>query len=86
MELGPDKVEEIEKEFEKRFICVKCKNKGGYSKRIAVTGDGLSKLIDVKLNRMIKVSCTRCGYTEFFDLTTMKDPEFNMDIINEIYG
>ncbi len=85
MEIVPDKLEEMEEEFRKRFICVKCNSKGGYVKRIAVTGDGLTKLYGVRLNRMIKVSCKRCGYTEFFDVATIKEPDFNTDILDEIY-
>ena len=50
-----------------RFVCLKCKNTGAKVKRIAVTGTGLSNLINYRHNIFIAVSCSMCGYTEFYD-------------------
>jgi predicted nucleic-acid-binding Zn-ribbon protein len=33
---------------------------------IATTGTGLTRLFDVQSNRFSAVSCTNCGYTEFY--------------------
>lgn len=86
MEIERVRIKEISEEVEKRFICPKCKNKEGYYRRIAVTGDGLTRILDIQYNRFITVSCTRCGYTEVFDLKILRDPNFKMEILDEIYG
>jgi len=54
----------LEEQLESRFVCAKCKHKGGEARRIAT---GLSKLLDIQHNQYIVVSCGNCGYTEMYN-------------------
>ncbi|SFR60832.1 Predicted nucleic-acid-binding protein, contains Zn-ribbon domain [Halogeometricum rufum] len=38
----------------------------GVGDDVATTGTGLSRLVDVQNRQFKAVSCTRCGYTEFY--------------------
>lgn len=57
----------LEEQLESRFVCAKCKHHGGEARRIATTGTGLSKLLDIQHNQYIVVSCGNCGYTEMYN-------------------
>jgi hypothetical protein len=46
--------------------CPKCGHGDAEVDDIATTGDGLSRLFDIQNRRFEAVSCTRCGYTEFY--------------------
>jgi predicted nucleic-acid-binding Zn-ribbon protein len=46
--------------------CPKCGHTDAEVDDIATTGDGMSRLFDVQNRRYKAVSCTRCGYTEFY--------------------
>lgn len=46
--------------------CPKCGHTEAELDDIATTGDGISRLLDVQNRRYRAVSCTRCGYTEFY--------------------
>ncbi len=57
----------LEEQISSRFTCTKCKQHGADVKRIAATGTGLSKLLDIQHNQFITVSCSHCGYTEIYN-------------------
>jgi len=86
MEIEREVLNEIGEKLEKRFVCVRCNNQEGYYRRIATTGDGLSRLIELQHNRFFTVSCKRCGYTDFFDLDLLRERNFNWEIFDEVYG
>jgi predicted nucleic-acid-binding Zn-ribbon protein len=46
--------------------CPKCGHTEADVDDIATTGNGVSRLLDVQNRRFRAVSCTRCGYTEFY--------------------
>jgi hypothetical protein len=46
--------------------CPKCGHTEAEVDDVATTGAGLSRLLDVQNRRFKAVSCTRCGYTEFY--------------------
>jgi len=46
--------------------CPKCGHMEAELDDIATTGTGLTRLLDVQNRRYRAVSCTRCGYTEFY--------------------
>jgi len=57
---------ELDTQLAARFVCTKCRAAGGSVKRIAATGTGLSRLLDVQHNQFVAVTCTNCGYTELY--------------------
>lgn len=46
--------------------CPKCGHDEAEADGIAVTGDGLSRYVDYQNREFVAVSCTDCGYTEFY--------------------
>lgn len=63
----------LEEQIASRFTCTKCKHHGAEVKRIAATGSGLSKLLDIQHNHFVTASCRNCGYTEVYNPDMMGD-------------
>lgn len=64
-------MKDIEKEIESRFVCTKCRSNGARVKSLAMTGTGISRILDFQHNRYIFASCNNCGYTEVYNLDTL---------------
>ena len=78
--------DEIKKKMEEKFSCPKCDSKGGKTHEIAMTGTGLSKIIDVQYNEFLIVYCTKCGYTEFYNLDVISGGNFTMNLLDVLFG
>ncbi len=52
--------------------CVKCGSKDAATKDVAMTGTGLSKMLDIQNNQFTVVYCERCGYSEFYHKKSSK--------------
>jgi predicted nucleic-acid-binding Zn-ribbon protein len=74
-------MKKIETEIESRFVCAKCRSTGAEVKSLAMSGTGLSKLLDIQHNRYVFASCTNCGYTEVYNLDIL---EGNRDDLGNI--
>jgi predicted nucleic-acid-binding Zn-ribbon protein len=61
-----------EEELGKAFICEKCGNHGGDVERLAMSGTGISRLLEIQPYRYAYVSCQHCGYTEIYNLRTLE--------------
>ena len=62
--------------------CVKCENTEFEKDQIQTTGGNLSKLFDIQNKKFVTVTCTKCGYTEFYKVETsagMNILDFLMD-------
>jgi predicted nucleic-acid-binding Zn-ribbon protein len=46
--------------------CPKCGHDEADVGGVAMTSDGLGKFFDIQSNKFKSVSCTNCGYTEFY--------------------
>ena len=62
----------LEERLAMKFVCAKCKHKGATSRKIATTGAGLTRFIDIQHNRFTALTCTHCGYTDLFDLKVLE--------------
>jgi predicted nucleic-acid-binding Zn-ribbon protein len=77
----------LEKEIASRFICAKCHSSGASVKSLAMTGTGLSKIIDLQHNRYTFASCNNCGFTEVYDLDKLSGGKDTVrDILDLIFG
>jgi predicted nucleic-acid-binding Zn-ribbon protein len=47
--------------------CIKCGSHDAAQKEVAMTGTGLSKLMDIQHNQFLVVYCKNCGYSEFYN-------------------
>jgi len=57
----------LDEQFASRLACQKCKQTGAEVKRIAATGTGISKMLDIQHNQFLAVSCRNCGFTEIYN-------------------
>ncbi|MFC1847257.1 zinc ribbon domain-containing protein [Chloroflexota bacterium] len=78
---------DIEKEIESRFVCAKCHSSGAKVKSLAMTGTGISRLLDFQHNRYVFASCNNCGYSEVYNLDTLKGSKDKAgNILDIIFG
>jgi len=61
----------ITDELGQAFVCPRCHHKGGTAQKLAMSGTGLTRLLEIQPYRYAFVSCTNCGYTEVFNLTIL---------------
>jgi len=54
------------------FTCPRCEHSGAHVERLAMSGTGLSRLLEIQAHRYAFVSCTNCGYTEVYNLHTLE--------------
>ena len=80
-------MKDIEKEIESRFVCAKSHSNGATVKSLAMTGTGISKLLDIQHNRYTFASCNNCGYTEAYNLDILKGSKDRAgNILDIIFG
>jgi len=65
-------VAKVEELLGSEFVCARCKQQGADVQRLAMSGTGLSRLLDIQPHLYAFVSCTNCGYTEVYNLTTLE--------------
>ena len=63
---------ELDQTLAQKFICPRCGTKQGHVERLAMSGTGLSRLLEIQTYRYAFVSCTNCGYTEIFNLKMLE--------------
>ena len=55
-----------------KFVCPKCQERGAHVERLAMSGTGLSRLLEIQAHRFAFVSCHNCGYTEVYNLKILE--------------
>jgi hypothetical protein len=76
----------IDEQMSERFHCAKCNQRGATAKRIAATGAGLSKLLDIQHNQFVTLSCRNCGYTEVYNPEMLEGKRSLGSILDVIFG
>lgn len=76
----------LEEQMESRFVCAKCKHHGAETRRIAATGSGISKLLDIQHNQYLAVSCRNCGYTEIYDPKVLEGKRTLGTVLDVLFG
>ena len=62
----------IDQMLAEKFVCPRCDHQRGRVERLAMSGTGLSRLLEIQAHRYAFVSCSNCGYTEVFNLRTLE--------------
>jgi uncharacterized protein len=57
----------VEDAIKDKFKCSKCSGTTCRIKEVAMTGTGLSKILDIQHNHFLFVSCENCGYVEVYN-------------------
>ncbi|MFD2611070.1 zinc ribbon domain-containing protein [Paenibacillus gansuensis] len=65
--LGEADFASIEEAIQFKFKCAKCGYTECRTKEVAMSGTGLSKLLDVEYNHYLFVSCEQCGFVEVYN-------------------
>lgn len=73
----------VEEMLADKFVCPKCGQRGAQSERLAMSGTGLSRLLEIQHKRYTFVSCHNCGYTEVYNLHTLEGKD-NVGTILEV--
>jgi predicted nucleic-acid-binding Zn-ribbon protein len=61
-----------EKYLAEEFVCRHCGESGANVERLAMSGTGFSRLLEIQPYRYADVSSRNCGYTEVFNLKTLE--------------
>ncbi len=56
--------------MKKEYKCPKCGSTSFEQDEMRATGGTFSKLFDVQNKKFTMISCTNCGYTEFYKRST----------------
>ncbi|MCM3038381.1 zinc ribbon domain-containing protein [Paenibacillus motobuensis] len=74
--------------IEDRYKCVRCAGGECIVKEIAMTGSGVSRLLDVQHHLYLAVSCTDCGFTELYDADVLLGKKAGMlgSVLDLLFG
>jgi predicted nucleic-acid-binding Zn-ribbon protein len=76
----------LQQVFEEKFDCPKCKHTGAKVDKLAMSGTGLSRFMDIQLNKFAFVSCLNCGFTEIYNLKTLGKRDGLGDLIDILFA
>lgn len=62
----------VEEALAQEFTCPRCEQVGAHVEKLAMSGTGLSRLLEIQAYRYAFVSCHNCGYTEVYNLRTLE--------------
>ncbi|MBN1893506.1 hypothetical protein JW906_03380 [bacterium] len=77
---------DIEQKLETAFICTKCKSRGGNVEKLAMSGTGISRLMEIQSYRYAFVSCNNCGYTEVYNLKKLEGKDKLGNILEILFA
>jgi predicted nucleic-acid-binding Zn-ribbon protein len=63
----------IDQILTQEFKCPKCKHVGAHVERLAMSGTGISRFVDIQLNKYAFASCLACGFTEIYSLKILEN-------------
>jgi len=68
-----------------KFVCAHCNHRQGHVERLAMSGTGISRLLEIQLHRYAFISCLNCGYTEVFNLKVLEGKDDLGDFLDIIF-
>lgn len=68
------------------FVCAKCGHHGGHVEKLAMSGTGISRLLEIQPYRYAHISCLNCGYTEVYNLKTLEGKDDLGTILEIIFS
>jgi uncharacterized protein len=76
----------LDETLRERFVCQKCHQTQAEVKRIATSGTGLSRMFDIEHNVFVAVSCTFCGFTEFYNPHILEGRDDLGTVLDILFG
>ncbi len=65
-------MENIDSILAQKFTCSHCGQHGAHVERLAMSGTGISRLLEIQAYRYAFVSCNNCGFTEVYNLKMLE--------------
>lgn len=63
----------IDQILTQEFTCPKCNHTGAHVERLAMSGTGISRFMDIQHHEYVFASCLACGYTEIYNLKVLQN-------------
>ncbi len=63
---------EVDRLLAEEFVCARCDQQGSHVERLAMSGTGISRFMEIQRYRYAFVSCNNCGYTEVYNLRMLE--------------
>lgn len=63
---------EVDRLLAQEFTCPRCGHEGAHVERLAMSGTGWSRYLEIQKYRYAFVSCINCGSTEVFNLRMLE--------------
>jgi hypothetical protein len=63
---------ELEGLFDRHFRCARCGGSSPETGVVTTEGGALSSAFHLPAHRFLKVTCDKCGYTDFFDKANLE--------------
>jgi predicted nucleic-acid-binding Zn-ribbon protein len=76
---------EIENRLSEAFYCSKCNQHGAHVEKLAMSGTGISRLLEIQQYRYAFASCHNCGYTEIYNLKTLEGRDDLGDLLEILF-
>jgi uncharacterized protein len=76
----------IDDQLAQAFICPRCHSHGGTVERLAMSGTGISRFLEVQLYRYAFVTCQACGYTEVFNLKVLEGRDDVGEVLEVLFA
>ena len=74
-----------ENRLSEAFYCSKCNQRGAHVEKLAMSGTGLSRLLEIQQYRYAFASCNNCGFTEIYNLKTLEGKDDLGDILEILF-
>jgi predicted nucleic-acid-binding Zn-ribbon protein len=62
----------IDQVLAQEFVCPRCEHKGAHVERLAMSGTGLSRFLEIQAHRYAFLSCLNCSFTEVYNLRILE--------------
>ena len=76
---------ELDQLLEEKFVCQHCEHQGAHVERLAMSGTGISRLLEIQQYRYAFVSCRHCGFTEVFNLRILQQHNGLSDFLDMVF-
>ena len=64
--------QQVDALLSQEFVCPRCEQQGAHVERLAMSGTGISRFLEIQAYRYVFASCNNCGYTEVYNLRTLE--------------
>jgi predicted nucleic-acid-binding Zn-ribbon protein len=69
-----------------KFVCAKCGSHGAHVEDLAMSGRGITRLLEIQPYRYAFASCNHCGYTEVYNLRVLEGKDSLGDFLDILFA